>query len=175
MRRLMFLAAFMLLFAACASPKNLPTDDELIAQWTQSRSELRSLIETCASASVTYSLAERYQTEYPLIPTTTVEKLEGCELSPNNLAPGIQLKHLARVSDDDAYLLVTHQYRKGTGWIEESISRWTGGWISWKATILEEKGFVDIAEKGLRVSELPLRQMITTEAPLDQYSGEYRH
>jgi len=159
---------------SCSRPVNLPTDEALITQWEGARSELRSLTQDCATRWQPYNLAERYQERYPLLPTTTAQKMEGCEVTADAAGTALPIQHLAKLSDIDAYLLVTHQYRQGTGLIEESISQWTRGWISWKTSILEEKGFVYVDESDASVFELPLQSMTISDESLDQFSGRYR-
>jgi len=172
--RLSLVSVLFLCVTGCSRPANLPTDEALIAQWDGDQSELRSLTQACAANSQPYDLAQRYQERYPLLPTTTVEDMKGCELTANDAGSALQIQHLAKLSDHNAYMLLTNQYRKGTGLIEESVSKWTGGWISWKTSILEEKGFVFVDESEASVFELPLPSMSISDEPLDPLSGRYR-
>lgn len=139
----------------------------MLAQWQNEKAALLSLIEACRDTEITYNLAEQYIETNGLIATAALEPFEGCDIDS-------ELTHLAKSNDDETYLLVTSQYRRGTGWIEESASKWTGGWVSWKSAILEEKGFLYMpqGEAGLTNTSFP-RLSVVVE-PLDQFVGEYR-
>ncbi|MEO0768462.1 MAG: hypothetical protein AAFY72_03360 [Cyanobacteria bacterium J06649_4] len=175
-RRFLIAIAPLCLLASCASSSTLASDDALLAQWNSEKSQLLSLVESCASGLPTYDLAERYLDAEPLIPTDAIEMFVGCEVPADS---ELQLEHLAKLSEGEAYLFVRDRDRRGTGVIEESVSKWTSGWISWKSTIWEEKGFVYVAGEitnlqGLRVSELRLPRMSISPEPLDPLSGKYR-
>ncbi|MEO1619609.1 MAG: hypothetical protein AAFU53_01095 [Cyanobacteria bacterium J06632_3] len=181
------------LVSGCARSSNLLTDETLIANWAADQSSLRSLVEeSCRTGasigteidSSPESLAERYRVTDRLFPTTAMDRFYLCNLPESDLPDStaadsaFQPQYLAQSEKGEAYLLVADRYRKGTGLIEETVSRWTGGWISWKSTIWEEKGLVYVAQSGaqpgLSVFELALERMEVAPEPLDQFSGRYR-
>ncbi|MEL7225493.1 MAG: hypothetical protein AAGL17_11680, partial [Cyanobacteria bacterium J06576_12] len=103
----------------------------MLAQWQTEKDALLNLVEACEETQQTYDLAERYIEANGLIATAGLSAFEGCEIESG-------LKYLAKNTEGGTTLLVTDQNRRGTGWIEERASNWTGGWVSWKSSILEE-------------------------------------
>jgi len=169
--RLALSSALLLLSFGCGSSTDaLPPDAVMISQWQGEKAALRDLVDACAETQATYDLAERYIEANGLIATGGLSAFTGCEVDSGlaYLAKGIGN------SEDAAYLLVTDQYRRGTGWIEETASSWTGGWVSWKTAILEEKGFLYVPQGDVGLVNVGLPKMSVVAEPLDQFVGEYR-
>ncbi|MEM9947481.1 MAG: hypothetical protein AAF810_15705 [Cyanobacteria bacterium P01_D01_bin.36] len=161
------LLSTLLLVAGCGAPEQiLPTDAEMLAQWQTEKDALLNLVEACEETQQTYDLAERYIEANGLIATAGLSAFEGCEIESG-------LKYLAKNTEGGTTLLVTDQNRRGTGWIEERASNWTGGWVSWKSAILEEKGFLYLSPSRTKLEGLLPRFSVYSE-PLDQFAGEYR-
>lgn len=151
----------------------LTTDDEMIARWQTEKSQWLELIETCERANTAYSLSSRYRASDKLISLASLDEFAGCELELEAPESADDFQYLAQSGKTS--LLVTDRRRKGTGWIEEKASQWSGGWVSWKSAILEEKGFVYLTQAALEdtIAPLPIPAEITTES-LDQFVGNYR-
>ncbi len=162
------LLSFLLLHVGCSSSTEvLPTDAEMTAKWQNEATSLQAIAKACEETVATYNLADRYTEANGLIATTALENFEGCDIESG-------LQHLAKSKEGELYLLVTDQYRKGTGWIEETASKLTGGWVSWKSTILEEKGFLYAPQDSAALMNAPFPRLSIVNEPLDQFVGEYR-
>jgi len=166
--RFTVLSMLLLPSVGCSSSTDaLTTDAVMIARWQSEQAALEDLVAACDQTQETYDLAERYQKENGLIATAGLAAFEGCDVESG-------LKHLAKSNEGETYLLVTDQYRRGTGWIEERASNWSGGWVSWKSAILEEKGFLYIPQGESAIASVALPRLSIGAEPLDQFVGEYR-
>ena len=170
--RFTWLPTLLLLMTGCSfSNQTLPTDDELLDRWQSTNAQLLERIEACNVSESSASLQAAYQGKNRLLALTSIKDFKQCEVASDSERDD-SLPQLAQ--KDGTYLLISDRYRKGTGWIEESASQWSGGWISWKTTILEEKGFVYAPTGALETANAPLPITTLTTEPLDQFSGRYR-
>ncbi len=167
------LISTVLLIAGCSGGQTaLPSDEVLIDQWQREQAQMLEQIEACQQEERTYSLSDRYQETDNLIALGSLEGFEGCSIAAPPAEGAYPVLHLAK--KENLYLLVTAQNRKGTGWVEEKASQWTGGWVSWKASILEEKGLVYAPGGLFDGSSSPLPISGVSPDPLDRFSGRYR-
>lgn len=151
----------------------LTTDAEMIEQWQSSKSQWLELVKACDQSETSYDLAEQYEQANKLISLSSIDDFSGCEVQTDPSQPSDNFRYIAQ--NRNTFLLLADQRRKGTGWIEEKASQWSGGWISWKSAILEEKGFIYTVQGPIEdtISPLPTSAEITTES-LDQFVGRYR-
>ena len=175
-QRLVVLAIALFGLVSCSQPPDLPDDSALLTQWQQNQAKFVQLIDACEIQESTPSLKDRYLEADKLITPNSLDTFASCELSavPAGDAYSLQYVGKATAGVEESYLLVTHQHREGTGPIEEAASRWTGGWVSWKSSILEEKGFIYVPDSNLTPLQTVLPAASLSEQPLDQFSGEYR-
>lgn len=168
------------LTTSCEDPNSgiLPADAAMLEQWEGDRAGLLESIEACQKNDPAARLSAQYQKTDDLITIPSLETFGDCELTPFVQpadTPNIySIQYLAKDDNSEMYLVVASQKRIGTGWIEETASRWTGGLVSWKTSILEEKGFVYVAQPELIATALPLPSVSIADEPLDQFSGRYR-
>ncbi|MEL7328881.1 MAG: hypothetical protein AAGJ69_03460 [Cyanobacteria bacterium J06559_1] len=177
LQRLVVLAIALFGLISCSRPPNLPDDSALLTQWQQDQAKLIQLMDACEIQETTSSLKERYLETDKLITPNSLDIFGACALNTASLGEAYSLQYLGKAiaaGTETSYLIVTHQHREGTGLIEEAASRWTSGWVSWKSSILEEKGFIHVPDGNLTPLQTMLPSASLSDQPLDQFSGEYR-